>query len=113
MNQGDSDVQGLRRARVVTYDPVRRVGKLKLVPERGRDLQFFLSVLEGKLKEQVVEASRRLNRERRKVPEDPGYREVVQVAKQLLVGRELLVELKEGVHGRVIVQRAIELVDES
>jgi len=37
----------------------------------------------------------------------------VQVAKQLLVGRELLVELKEGVHGRVIVQRAIELVDES
>jgi len=97
----------------VTYDPVRRVGKLKLVPERGRDLQFFLSVLEGKLKEQVVEASRRLNRERRKVPEDPGYREVVQVAKQLLVGRELLVELKEGVHGRVIVQRAIELVDES
>jgi len=49
VNQGDSDVQGLRRAGVVTYDPVRRVGKLKLVPERGRDLQFFLSVLEGKL----------------------------------------------------------------
>ena len=44
MNQGDSDVQGLQRARVVTYDPVRRVGKLKLVPQRGRDLQFFLSM---------------------------------------------------------------------
>ncbi len=38
---------------------------------------------------------------------------VVQVAKRLLVGRELLVELKEGVDGRVIVRRAIELVDES
>src|SRR5216684_2297776 len=69
-----------RWAKVVAYDPVRRVGRLKLA-EGGRDLQFFLRVLEGRLKRQVVEASKQLWMERRKVAGDPGFREVVQGVK--------------------------------
>ena len=97
----------LRWAKVVAYDPVRRVGRLKLA-EGGRDLQFFLRVLEGRLKRQVVEASKQLWMERRKVAGDPGFREVVQGVKDLLVGRELLVELRQSDQGKVIVRRAME-----
>ena len=97
----------LRWVKVVAYDPVRRVGRLKLA-EGGRDLQFFLRVLEGRLKRQVVEASKQLWMERRKVAGDPGFREVVQGVKDLLVGRELLVELRQSGQGKMIVRRAME-----
>ena len=65
-------------------------------------------MLEGRLKRQVVEASKQLWMERRKVAGDPGFREVVQGVKDLLVGRELLVELRQSDQGKMIVRRAME-----
>jgi len=46
--------------------------------------------------------------ERQKVAGDPGFREVVQGVKDLLVGRELLVELRQSDQGKMIVRRAME-----
>jgi hypothetical protein len=42
---------------------------------------------------------------------DPGFREVVHRVKDLLVGSELLVELRQSDQGKMIVRPATELGD--
>ncbi len=44
-----------------------------------------------------------------RAPTDPGFREVVHRVKDLLVGREVLVELRQSDQGQMIGRRAMEL----
>lgn len=96
------------RAVVVQYDPIRREGVLKLPAPRSR-LFFYLNVLRGSLKEQVLADSSELNRLRKNRQRESEFREVVDRIKSLLVKRELLVELKRTAGGELRVRRMCEI----
>lgn len=79
---------------VVTYDPVRRRGFLRVVNREWTGRVFFvLRELNGPLKAQVVEASRELNRAMKQNSDDAFHCAMKQV-KQIIVGQRIPIEIR-------------------
>jgi hypothetical protein len=85
---------------VVTYDPVRRKGFMKITdPEiRGVRVHFALSVLPEPFKGSIVVRSRPLNYHRDMSEE--AFKEHMREIKRMLVGAQFRATLVEGADGR-------------
>ena len=95
-------------AEVVTYDPIRRKGFMKLVDQPGEGrVHFNLSVLPQDFKEPVIEISRRLNKLRKmpRAPAESVFRELMDQIKDMVVGQRFSFDAVPREDGRLVIKR--------
>ncbi len=92
-------------ADVVTYDPVRRKGFMKTVKPIGRRVHFDLGMLPDDFKAPVIEASRRINQNKKEPLPDAEWHELTRRITAMLMGHRFAFEAKSRDDGLLVILR--------